>query len=277
MTTLLLKLGGNVLEDVGQLSAIASDLKHLHDDGVQIVLVHGGGPQATRLSKRLGLTPKMVGGRRVTDADALEVTKMVLAGQLNVNLTCAMRQVGLSAVGLSGVSASLIQAVKRPPRVVSGGGPDPIDFGHVGDIVGVNADLLRLLLQAGHLPVMNSLGANAQGEPFNINADIAATRIAAALQVDHLILLSGGVAGVLRDKDDPDSRIPSLTPAQARAAIADGTIQGGMIPKVEESLEVLDAGVGAIHIMGAVSPGTLLKALDEPGAVGTVLLGADHS
>lgn len=264
------KLGGSPIQSSEQLAHITQSLARLanHHD---IVVVHGGGPQATALSKRLGLTPNMVGGRRVTDSETLEVMKMVLAGQINVDLTNALRAAGMDAVGVSGVSG-VIRAVKRPPRVVSGGGDEPVDFGHVGDIVDIGSALLVHLLSGGFTPVLNSLGADELGRPYNINADIAATRIARALRAEHLLLLTGGVPGVLRDRHDPESRIPQLTVAEGRAAIADGTIQGGMIPKLEESFKVLGQGVGAIHILGALGSGDLERAVDAPGALGTVLL-----
>jgi acetylglutamate kinase len=267
----VLKLGGAVLTDEAQLAAIGGDVAALRKDGATVVIVHGGGPQATALSKKLGIEPNIVGGRRITDADTLEVCKMVYAGQLSVDLVSALRQSGVPAVGLSGASG-LIHAEKRPPRVVSGGGEEPIDFGHVGDITGVNEDLLGVLLGGGYVPVINSLGADESGRPFNINADICATRIASVLKADHLGLLAGGVPGVLKDKDDVTTRIPSLTAKEARAAIKDGTIQGGMIPKIEESLGVIESGVGAIHILGTLEPGQLSAEFEKPGSVGTALL-----
>jgi acetylglutamate kinase len=136
----------------------------------------------------------------------------------------------------------------------------------------VNEHLLGVLLDGGYVPVINSLGADASGRPFNINADICATRVASTLKADHLGLLAGGVPGVLRDKDDHSTRIPSLTAEQARAAIADGTIQGGMIPKIEESLGVIESGVGAIHILGTLKPNQLRSEFENPGSVGTALL-----
>lgn len=270
--TIVVKLGGNVAADPTQLAAIGADLAAMAAEGARIVVAHGGGPQVSALSEKLGIEPKIVGGRRVTDAAALEVVKYVLAGQMSVDFTCALGAAGLRTVGVSGVSAGLIVAVKRPPRIVSGGGPDPVDFGHVGDIVDINVDLLRVLTGAGYVPVVNSVAADAAHRPYNINADLAATRIASALQADHLLLLTGGVAGVLADKDDPTTRIPRLTAAQARDAIASGVIQGGMIPKIEEALEVLDTGVGAIHILGDVSPGQVLAALRTPGEFGTAVV-----
>ena len=272
--TLVVKLGGEALSNAKQLAGIAADIAELHSRGAKIVVLHGGGPQATALSKRLGIERHIVGGRRITDAETLEVIKMVLAGQMSVDVTLALCTAGLSAVGLSGVSAGIVGAVKRPPRIISGCGDEPVDFGHVGDIVSVNTAVLGLLCDNGHVPVLNSLGADTEGRSYNINADIAATRVAHALRAAHLVLVAGKVPGVLRDPDDPSSRIPVLTAAEARQAIVDGVVTGGMIPKIEESLNVLDQGVGAIHIVGTLNQGDLIAAVAEPGSIGTALVAA---
>ncbi len=266
---IVVKVGGELAADAEQLRAIGGDLAAM-DCGR--VVVHGGGPQATELSKKLGIERRIVGGRRITDQATLDVMKMILGGRLNVDLTAGLGAMGLRTIGLSGVSAHLVRAVKRPPRVVSGGGEEPIDFGLVGDIVSINGGLLRMLLAEGYMPVMNSLGVDEEGAVYNINADIAATRVAAELEAAHLFLVTGSVPGVLRDKDDPSTRIPTMTESQARSGIADGTVQGGMIPKIEESLSVLASGVGAIHILGSVASGDLARAVAEPGSVGTALV-----
>jgi acetylglutamate kinase len=269
--TFLVKLGGETIADTAVLQRVLDDVRALTEHGVQVVIMHGGGPQATALSKRLGLTANMVGGRRVTDRDTLDVMKAVLAGQVNVDLVAACRAKAIPAVGLSGVSAGLIDAVKRPPKAVSGSNGVPVDFGYVGDIVGVRQDLLRALLAAGFVPVLNSLGSDAAGEVYNINADAAANAVAIALGVDKLIMITGA-PGVLRDKDDPRTRIPTLTSAAARAAIEEGTIVGGMIPKIEESLEALSGGVGAVHIVKVDEPGTILDEVLRGGSRGTELV-----
>ncbi|OIP40287.1 MAG: acetylglutamate kinase [Deltaproteobacteria bacterium CG2_30_63_29] len=269
--TVVIKIGGDLASDPQQLAALTDDLKALRAAGWRIVVVHGGGPQVTELSARLGLKKNVVAGRRVTDAETLEVTKMVLAGLVAVDLVAAMATRGLDAIGLAAVSAGVIRATKRPPRVVSGGGPAPVDFGFVGDIVEVGVKALNALLDAGLVPVMNSLGRDDAGQVLNINADTAATRVAQALGA-RLVLTTGGVRGVLSDRNDPTSRIATLTESAAREATRSGVIEGGMIPKIEESLEVLGQGVWAIHIMGALEAGDLLAELNQPGSVGTALV-----
>ncbi|HTM21710.1 MAG TPA: acetylglutamate kinase [Kofleriaceae bacterium] len=271
MKSIVVKIGGENFKD-GTVAAVAGDVAALAGRGDRVVMVHGGGPQATELSKRLGIEPAVVGGRRITDAATLEVMKMVVAGQLNVDLSGALLAAGARPVGLHGGSALVVEGVKRPPRVVSGGGPDPIDFGLVGDVVGVNRALLELLCGAGYLPVVACLACDRAGQALNINADIVANQIARELAADHLVLVTGA-PGVLRDIGDPGSRLPRLTVADARAAIADGTVSGGMIPKLEESIAVLEGGgVAAIHIVGKVARGDLARELAEPGAVGTALV-----
>lgn len=266
----VVKLGGEVVGGpVG--AAVATDIATLVTGGTRVVVVHGGGPQATSLQKALGQEPKIVGGRRITDAATLDVMKMVVAGQVNVDLCSQLMAAGCKPVGLHGAASGVVRGVKRPPRVVSGGGPDPIDFGLVGDIVGFNRELLELLAFADYVPVLACLAADERGQVLNVNADIVANQLASALAARALVLVTS-TAGVLRDVKDPGSRLRRLTVTEAKAAIADGTVTGGMIPKLEESMAALaDGQVGAIHIVGALGVGELVRELGEPGAVGTAL------
>ncbi len=268
--TAVVKLGGEVVASP-ELAVVATDLRALVADGWRVAVVHGGGPQASELSKRLGLEVRQVAGRRITDLATLDVMKMVVAGKLNVDLCAALTAAGLAPVGLHGASGRMIQAVKRPPRVVTGGGPDPIDFGFVGDVTGYNLPLLELLWSGGYTPVLACLGADDAGGVYNINADIVGNQLAGHLRADHMLLVTGA-PGVLRDVNDPASRLPMLTVADARRAIADGTVTGGMIPKLEEAIAVLGEGARAIHIVGRLAPGDLARAAREPGSVGTTLV-----
>lgn len=271
MSTLVVKVGGEVIADPTLRHNLAHGLADLRRSGHRVVVVHGGGPQATALSERLGLQPHIVGGRRVTDAETLLVMQRVLAGEVSVTLVAALTAAGLSAVGLSGTSAGLVRARRRPPVVVTGGGPQPIDLGFVGDVVSVNTALLELLLGAGHVPVLCSLGGDAVGGVYNINADIVAGEVAEALAAERLLHLTGA-PGVLRDAKDATTRISHLTIETAKAFIAAGQIKGGMIPKVEESLARLHGRIGAIHICGAATPNGLGAEVAEPGSVGTVFV-----
>jgi acetylglutamate kinase len=250
---------------------VCGDLAALARTGQPVIVVHGGGPQATDLQKRLGLLPRIVAGRRVTDRDTLDVMKMAVVGLVNVDLCSALLEAGARPIGLHGASACAIRAHRRPPSLVAGGGPDPVDFGLVGDVDGINEDLFAELTSLGYIPVVACLGADARGNVYNINADTVANKTAAAMRARALVLVTD-VPGVLRDIGDPASRIPRLTAAEGKAAIESGVASRGMIPKLEESFGAIADGVRAVHIVGRLSPGELMREVDEPGSVGTVLV-----
>jgi acetylglutamate kinase len=266
---IVVKIGGEVVGSP-EAAILARDLRVLVDDGARIAIVHGGGPQATALQKRLGLTTTQVAGRRVTDAATLDVMKMVLAGKLNVDLCAALLAAGLSPIGLHGASGHVVRATRRPPAVYPGS-DDPVDLGFVGDVTGFNLDLLETLWAAHHVPVIACLGADASGGIYNINGDLVGNQLAAALAAERLFLVTS-TPGVLRDVHDPASRLTRLTRAEARQAIADGVVTGGMTTKLEEATAVIDQGVGAIHILGKLAAGDLVRAVREPGSVGTTLV-----
>lgn len=268
----VVKIGGELAQDRARLAAsVGASVRAFLDAGIRVAVVHGGGPQATELQKKLGIESKMVGGRRVTDEATLEIMKMTLAGQVSVDVASAFRKANVPALCTTGVSAGLVEATRRPPKVISGAGPDPIDLGLVGDVTKVDVAAFERIAQAGFVPVLGSLSADAEGNPFNINADTVATRVAAQLKAAKLFLVSN-VPGVLRDKNDPKTRIPTLTPAEANAQISSGVIQGGMIVKVEESLAMLEEGIEAIHIVGVDPLTAILEEAKTPGAVGTAFL-----
>ncbi|HET9626304.1 MAG TPA: acetylglutamate kinase [Kofleriaceae bacterium] len=270
MSALIVKIGGEVVGS-GEAALLAGDLKALVDAGSRIAIVHGGGPQATALQKQLGLPTTQIAGRRVTDAATLDVMKMVLAGKLNVDLCAILLAAGLAPVGLHGASGHVIRATRRPPKVYPSAGPDPVDLGLVGDVDGFNLALLETLWTAGYLPVIACLGADAHGGTYNINADLVGNQLAAAVKAERLFLVTS-TPGVLRDVHDPASRLTRLTVAEAKQAITDGVVTGGMIAKLEEAMAVIDQGVGAIHILGKLAAGDLVRAVREPGSVGTTLV-----
>jgi acetylglutamate kinase len=273
MIRVVIKLGGEILapERLSEARAIAADVKALFSEGNEVVIVHGGGPQTTALQKKLGQEPRMVAGRRITDQDALDAIKMIVAGKLNVELCALLLGAGAKPVGLSGASARAIAAEKRPPRVVKGGGDMPIDFGYVGDVIGVNNELLQLLLSSGYLPVLACVGADASGAVYNINADTVASGVARAIGADRLVAVTS-TRGVLSDLKDPASRIPRLSKAEADRAIDEGSVAGGMIAKLDESFEALLHGVKGVHVVGGLGPGELRRELEWPGSIGTVLV-----
>jgi acetylglutamate kinase len=268
--TIVVKLGGEVIGSAA-LAVVARDVAEMVAEGGRVVVVHGGGPQATKLSEKLGIATKQVAGRRVTDAETLDVIKMIVAGKLNVDLCAALGAAGARPIGLHGASARVIAAEKRPPKVYPGAGPDPVDLGLVGDVTAVGTKLLGLLVERGFVPVLACLGSGEGGAVYNINADTVANRVAVELAAEGLMLVSD-VPGVLRDVKDPASRIPSLTIAEGHRMIAEGVVTKGMIPKLEESFAALAEGVKKIHIVGRLSPGDLVREANAPGSIGTVLL-----
>ncbi len=269
MTSVVVKLGGEVVASP-ELDCIADDVRELVGAGHRVTLVHGGGPQASALQRRLGLEPRMVAGKRVTDPPTLEVMKYVVAGQLNVDLCARLLRHGVLGVGLHGASGHVIQARRRPPRPMAGAGPEPVDLGLVGDVTGFNLALLGDLQERGLVPVLACLGCDRDGQPLNINGDTVAGQLAGALRADALVLVTS-TPGVLRDLRDPSSRVARMTRAELDRGIADGSISGGMIPKLEEGFAVLASGARSVLIVGRLGAGDLRRAVLEPGAIGTVL------
>jgi acetylglutamate kinase len=268
--TIVVKIGGEVVGS-GEAAVLAADLRELVSGGARVAIVHGCGPQATELQKRLGIETKQVAGRRITDEATLDVMKMAVAGKLNVDLCAILVAAGLSPVGLHGASSLVVQAARRPPKVYPSAGPDPVDMGLVGDVTGFNMALLDTLWSAGYVPVIACLGADASGGVYNINADLVGNQLAAALRARRLFLVTS-TPGVLRIASNPSTRIPQMTRAAAQHAIAEGSVTGGMIAKLEEAMAVVDQGVGAIHILGKLGPGDLVRAVREPGSVGTTIV-----
>jgi acetylglutamate kinase len=265
----VVKVGGEVLLDETERCGLAQNVRALVDEGLSVVVLHGGGPQVSRLQEQLGFVPTKVGGRRVTSSRDLVMVEQAICGEVNVALTATLLEVGIDAFGCHGASGRLIRAEKRPPKRIPGAGDEPVDLGEVGDVIGVDTGLLDCLLARGLVPVIATLGVTATGgRIFNINADTTATRVAQALGAETLLLVTK-VGGVFRDLDDPTSRFAQLTAAQAQQLIAEGVIAGGMIPKVEEALEVLQAGVRAIAIVGATQPDAFLAIVRRSKERGT--------
>jgi len=267
---LVVKVGGEIARSA-ELEPLAKDVVELRRAGHAVIVVHGGGPQVTELQAKLGQAPKIVGGRRVTDAAALEVLKMSVAGAVNVDLCAALVRAGGAPVGLHGASALAIRARRRPPTVVAEKGKAPIDFGLVGDVIGVNEALFELLVGAAYIPVVACLGADETGAVYNINADAVASQVARTLSATALVLVTD-VAAVRSDPADPASRIARLSRADATRAIDEGKIHGGMIPKLTEGFAALEKGVRSVLVIGRLSEGDLVRAIMTPGAAGTLLV-----
>ncbi len=270
----VVKLGGDVVSDPEVLDHVSAQLALLASLGIRLVVVHGGGPQASSLSRRLGAEPVIVAGRRVTDDQALEVAKMVYAGQLNTDLLAALREHRLQAVGVSGVDADLLTARRRPPVTVvdDAGTPRTVDYGHVGDIERVDPHVLTTLMDARCVPVIASLAGDDEGNVYNVNADTVAESIAVALGALKLIFLTGA-PGVLRDRNDPASLVTFADPDDLTSLMASGALTGGMRPKVEACIRAATSGVERTHIIDGRAPDALLLEVFTGAGCGTMIVG----
>ena len=270
----VVKLGGEVLGEPEVLDQVTAQLALLSSLSIRLVVVHGGGPQATALSRRLGAEARMVAGRRVTDDAALEVAKLVYAGQLNVDLLAALRAHRVQAVGLSGVDADLITAHRRPPVQVvhDNGTTEKVDFGHVGDVDRVDPRVLATLLEARFVPVVASLAGGEDGEVFNVNADTVAESLATALRAQKLIFLTGA-PGVLRDRTDPSTLVTFADPDDLAGLMANGVLSGGMRPKVEACIRAATGGVERTHIIDGRAADALLLEVFTGAGCGTMIVG----
>jgi len=270
----VVKLGGEILEKADVRSRVAAQLALLSSLGVRIVIVHGGGPQVTALSQRLGIEPQIVAGRRVTCEKTLDVVQMVIAGQLNTTLLSTLRAEGIAVVGLTGIDAGLITARKRPPVQIKddAGIERTIAFGPVGDIVRVDPRVITTLLDAGMVPVIGSLAGDDSGAVYNINADTLAEALAVALRAQKLIFLTSA-PGVLRDVRDPSTLVAFADPDDLGALLQSGAIAGGMRPKVEACIRAATSGVERTHILdGRAADGLLFEVFTGAGC-GTMIVG----
>jgi acetylglutamate kinase len=270
----VLKLGGEVLSSAEALDNVAIQVALLESLSIRILVVHGGGPQASDLSRKMGLEPEMVAGRRVTSAAVLEVAKMVYGGQINVDVVAALRGHGVSSVGLTGIDAGLVTVHRRPPVEITDDDGDTrtVDFGEVGDVDAVDTKLLDLLLPRGHVPVVASLAADAGGRIMNVNADTLAAVLAGALGAQKLIYMTGA-PGLLRDADDPSSLVAFAAPEDLQALLAAKSVKGGMRPKVEACLQAVKSGVRRTHIIDGRTPDALLLELFTGHGSGTMIVG----
>ncbi|NLA35447.1 MAG: acetylglutamate kinase [Actinobacteria bacterium] len=257
--TVVVKFGGNAMTSPELFDQFALDIVMMHSVGLRPVVVHGGGPQIGEWLRRLGMSSEFVNGQRVTDADTLEVVQMVLIGKVNSDIVSALNTHGPLAVGLSGQDAGLIEAEMRH-----------VDLGFVGDVTDVNPEILHRLVEMDLIPVISTVGSDSDGQAYNINADAVASAVAEALGAQKLIFLTD-VPGLLRDVEDPSSLITEVSVAQARELIEDGTIGGGMIPKIEGCIGAIARGVGEVHLIDGRVPHALLLELFTDAGVGTMV------
>jgi len=256
-STVVVKYGGNAMSD--DLTSFAEDVVLLHAVGIKVVVVHGGGPQIGALLQRLGMESHFVDGLRVTDADTLDVVRMVLVGKVNRDIVAALNVHGPVAVGVSGEDANLLQASPTDPKL-----------GYVGDVSEVHTGVLDRLLAQDLVPVVATIGVDEDGQSYNINADTAAGAIAEALHATKLVYLTD-IEGIRRDVADPSSLISTIAADELQSLIADGTVSAGMIPKVASCVAAVKGGVHKAHILdGRVDHALLLELFTDSG-VGTMV------
>ena len=260
--TVVIKYGGNAMINDALKEAVISDVVLLSLVGIKVVLVHGGGPEISEMLKKVGKESKFINGLRYTDRETMDIVQMILGGKVNKDLVTKIQHCGGAALGLSGLDGSMLKAKK-----LSDG---EHDYGFVGEVTEVNPEPISVALQNGYIPVVATIAEGEDGQTYNINADTAAAKIAVALGAEKFILLTD-VNGILREKDDPDSRISELTLGDLPALIQDGTVAGGMIPKVKCCIDAMEGGVERTHILdGRVRHSIVIEMLSDEG-VGTMI------
>lgn len=271
----VVKFSGKVTEDKENLASLAEELALLHQVGIKICVVHGGGKQLSELAEKLGVAQTVIDGRRVTDDETLDLAKMIFAGKINTEILAALRRRGTNAVGLSGIDGNIVRAEKRPPKLITDkqtGEKKTVDFGNVGDVLEINSDLLKLLLENDYLPVVSSLGADDDGQIFNINADTIASEIAAQLKAEKLILMSD-VNGIYLDASDETIKLSRLSATEIESMINSGKATGGMIPKLQNLSAIVERGVNSAHVIGGNVRNALLSEVFTDEGTGTMITG----
>jgi acetylglutamate kinase len=264
----VIKASGGVFGDVASTRGLIEQVAILHQVGIRVVLVHGGGPQLTQVQESLGLTARMVAGRRVTDAKSMEVTSMVLNGLVNTQILGICRELDISAVGVSGVDAGLVRAHKRPPVSVDG---QMVDYGFVGDIDMIDVKVLQQLLDDGLMPVVSPVSADDNGTLLNINADTVAAGIGAGLKAEKLMLCTGA-PGILESVDDPRSIVSYTDLAGLARLKAQGSLKDGMLPKAKAIEDAIRGGVRRVHVTSYKSPDSLLAEVFTNEGTGTLIV-----
>ncbi|MDI6643087.1 MAG: acetylglutamate kinase [Candidatus Hodarchaeaceae archaeon] len=269
--TILIKLGGGVMEKEKLLDSLLRDIVFLNNVGMKIVIVHGGGPEVSEEMRKLGKKPKFVEGLRVTDEETMEILHEQLAGKLNKEIVLGINKHGGRAVGISGMDGNFIRAHKlRYKTTTSKGREVEVDLGFVGEVEQINPTVINYLVGTGYIPVIAPIGIDGEGHSLNINADIVAAELAAAMHAKKLILLTN-VAGVMRDPNDEKTLISVLTVDEAQKLIQEGVVKKGMIPKIEACLRAMQGGVERCHILNGTTPHVILLEILTKGGVGTMI------
>lgn len=268
-STIVIKIGGNAIVEPSILDDIVRDVILLQHIGLYPVIVHGGGPEISEKMERLGKKPEFAGGLRITDDETLEITRMVLVGNVNARIVSLIGRYGGKGIGLSGKDGRLILAKKKAPMVVAGTG-DEIDLGWVGETEIINPEILTITSGQGYIPVIAPIAVDLAGNSLNLNADTVSGDIAAAISAKKLILLTD-VLGVLSDPSDADTLIPHISTSEVDDLIENGTIQGGMIPKIRGGVCAIRGGVSKVHIIDGSKPHSLLLELLTDEGIGTMV------
>ncbi len=253
--TVVVKYGGNAMINEDLKSAVMGDIVLLSLIGVKVVLVHGGGPEITDTLTRMNIESRFINGLRVTDAETAQVVQMVLAGKINKSLVNLLENTGGKAIGLSGIDGHMLEAM-----------PISEELGFAGEIINVNTSPIEVVLDKGYIPVISTVGCDNDGNVYNINADTAAAKIAAALGAECLISMTN-ISGILRDKDDPDSLIQVIKAKEADKLYEEGIVSGGMIPKVQCCVDAVNSGVKKVFIIdGRIPHSIIIEMLTDEGA-----------
>lgn len=257
--TLVIKYGGNAMNDEAITTTILQDVAALKIVGVNPILVHGGGPEINRLLDKVGIQSQFVGGMRVTDEATMEIAQMVLCGKINKNIAGELNSMGVKAIGLCGKDSQLIKAEKLDEKL-----------GYVGKITEINAELLELLARDEFIPVIASIATDDHGNSYNVNADVAAAAIGAAMHAEKLLFLSD-IDGIMANKDNRQTLIDRISISDLRAMIERGDITGGMVPKANSCIDAIKRGIGSVFVLNGTLPHSILLELFTDSGVGTMI------
>ncbi|HEY8390988.1 MAG TPA: acetylglutamate kinase [Clostridia bacterium] len=262
--TVVIKYGGNAMQDENIINTIMQDIAMLKIVGVNPILVHGGGPEINAYLKLLNIPSKFHNGLRITDKNTMEVVQMVMSGKINKDITSRLNLLGVKAIGLSGKDAQLIEVKKY-------NSPDGVDLGFVGEITNINTSLLNKLSNDEFIPVIAGIGTDKNGEAYNINADMVASEIAARIGAEKLIYLTD-IDGIRKDPNDPSTLISIITADEIKKMINDGEISGGMIPKVMSCIKGIEQGISRVHIINGTTPHPILLEIFTDKGIGTMVI-----
>lgn len=257
--TIVIKYGGNAMGDEKITATILQDIAALKIVGVNPILVHGGGPEINKMLSRLGIKPQFCNGLRVTDEETMEVAQMILCGKINKNIVGTLNTLGVNAIGLCGKDAQLIKAEKLNDNL-----------GYVGKITEINAKLLEVLAKDEFIPVIASIATDEEGNSYNVNADIAAAAIGAAMHAEKLLFLSD-IDGIMANKDDKETLIDRISVAELRKMIDTGAISGGMVPKANSCIDAIERGINSVLVLNGTLPHSILLELFTDDGVGTMI------